>query len=97
MPTIESIIEQKRAQLAQLEDDIAALERAQSLMSASTPKRGRKKGTGRRGRPPGKASTKTATKKSTKKAAKASAKSKKQSAKATKKSRETASKHNSSQ
>ena len=86
MPTIESIIEQKRAQLAQLEDDIAALERAQSLMNASTSKRGRKKGTGRRGRPPGKASAKTVTQKSTKKAVKASAKSKKQSAKAAKKS-----------
>ena len=83
MLTIENLIEQKRAQIAQLEDDIAALEKAQSLMNASTSKRGRKKGAGRRGRPPGKASAKTATKKSGKKAAKASAKSKKQSAKAT--------------
>ena len=93
MSTIENLIEQKQAQIAQLEEDIAALERAQALLNASTSKRGRKKGTGRRGRPPGKASTE----KSGKKSAKGSAKCRKQSVNGRRKSRETASEKTSSQ
>jgi hypothetical protein len=90
MPTIENTIEHKRSQIAQLEADIADLERAQSLINAFTSKRGQKKGTGKRGRPPGKKSVKAAGKKNREKGTKASAKSKKGAPKPTNKSKETA-------